>query len=83
MDEKGSLKAELRPQSRTKKKAPILAPKVLITSNGKKKYKINILYLSNWTFPKPVDVNVNKKFCPEGHLKCYIVDSSVIAVNKN
>lgn len=47
MDEKGSLKAELRPQSRTKKKAPILAPKVLITSNGKKKYKINILYLSN------------------------------------
>lgn len=40
MDEKGSLKAELRPQSRTKKKVPILAPKVLITSNGKKNIKL-------------------------------------------
>lgn len=45
MDEKGSLKAQLRPQSRTKGKAPILAPKVLIASNEKK--KINLLYLSN------------------------------------
>lgn len=77
MDEKGSLKAQLRPQRRTKKKAPIFAPKVSITSNGKKK---NILYLSNWTFPKSVDVN--KKFCSKGHLKCYIVLSSVITVSK-
>lgn len=37
MDEKGSLKAQLRPQSRTKEKAPILEPKVLIASNEKKK----------------------------------------------
>lgn len=47
----------------------------------KKKKKINILYLSNWTFPKSVDVN--KKYYSKGHLKCYIVHSSVITVNKN
>lgn len=47
MHEKGSLKAQLRPQSRTKEKAPKLAPKVLIASNGKKNIYIYILYLSN------------------------------------
>lgn len=37
MDENGNLKAQLRPQSRTQEKAPMLAPKVLSSSNGKKK----------------------------------------------
>lgn len=69
---------EKRTQSRTKEKAPILTPKVLITSNEKKQTKH---YLTKETFPKSLDAN--KKFCSRGHLKCCIAHSSVIPVNKN
>lgn len=79
---KRRLKAQLRPQSGPSEVGCILALKVLTVSNQKRLN--NIIYLSHWIFPKAVWGCLKADFfCSKCHLKCYIVHSTMIPVNKN